>query len=339
MTLWPFLIPAILAASGALALRRSPWAQRLLDRPNERSLHTAVTPRVGGIALMAGAVPVALAYSSGPLAGVLGLAVALAIVSTLDDAHSLPVKVRLAAHFLAAIGAAVLLWPAGEAPALVARLLCAVAVLGIAWMTNLFNFMDGADGLAGGMAAIGFGALSIAAWQAGAWPLAACCLSLASASAGFLLVNFPPARVFMGDAGSIPLGFLAGALGLAGILSDAWTWWYPIAVFSPFILDASLTLLRRLARGAQVWRAHREHAYQRLVLHGWSKRELALKSYAAIALTALAATAALRQEGPGRYAIISALAAGWMLLLAAIEWRCRKAPSPDQETPASGFGP
>ena len=339
MTAWPFLIPAILAATGALALRRSAWAKRVLDHPNERSLHTEVTPRVGGVALMAGAVPVALAYANGPLAGVVGLAVALSIVSALDDARSLPVKVRLSAHFIAAIAAVALLWRSVGEPSWVAWALGAIAAFAIAWMTNLFNFMDGADGLAGGMSTIGFGAFAIAAWIAGDWPLAACCLAVASASAGFLLVNFPPARVFMGDAGSIPLGFLAGALGLAGILSDAWPWWYPIAVFSPFILDASLTLLRRFARGAQVWRAHREHAYQRLVLHGWSKRELALKSYAATALTAIAATAALRQEGVGRYAIISVLAATWVLLYAAIERRCRQAPSPDQETPASGFGP
>jgi UDP-GlcNAc:undecaprenyl-phosphate GlcNAc-1-phosphate transferase len=181
--------------------------------------------------------------------------------------------------------------------------------------------------------------LALAAWYSDAWPLAACCLAVASASAGFLTVNFPPARVFMGDAGSIPLGFLAGAFGLEGIVSHGWPWWFPVVVFSPFIADASITLLRRLLRGVQVWRAHREHAYQRLVLQGWSKRELAVRSYMAMALTAVAAMAALWQDGWGRYAILSLFASAWVLLFAVIERRCRKAPSPDRETPASGFGP
>lgn len=333
------LLPAIVAFAGAEALRRSRWGERLGDRPNERSLHTRTTPRVGGVALLAGAVPVAALHATTPVAILLAAATLLAIVSLLDDARSLPVQARLAAHFAAAIVAVLACGqPLAGAP-WAAWAVAAVAVLAIAWMTNLFNFMDGADGLAGGMAAIGFATLAAAALGAGALPLAWCAAALASASLGFLAVNFPPARVFMGDAGSIPLGFLAGALGFAGAMESAWPWWFPVLVFSPFIVDASVTLLRRLVRGERVWHAHREHAYQRLVLAGWSKRRLAWHAYALMLAVALTATASLGRGPGGRYAIISLWAAAFLVLLAAIERRCRKAPVPDQETPASGLGP
>jgi UDP-N-acetylmuramyl pentapeptide phosphotransferase/UDP-N-acetylglucosamine-1-phosphate transferase len=169
-------------------------------------------------------------------------------------------------------------------------------VLVIAWMTNLFNFMDGADGLAGGMSAVGFGVLAIAAHRAGVAELAGISLALSAASAGFLVFNFPPARVFLGDAGSVPLGFLAGALGLQGATTDAWPGWFPVLVFSPFIVDATATLARRLVAGERVWRAHRSHYYQRLVLGGWSKRRLAMGAWALMALAGASALVAL--EGP-----------------------------------------
>jgi hypothetical protein len=107
----------------------------------------------------------------------------------------------------------------------------ALALAAIVWMANLYNFMDGSDGLAGGMTLIGFGALALAAVLARQWPLALACAAIASASSGFLAHNFPPARVFMGDAGSVPLGFLAGALGLHGALAGAWTIALPVIVF------------------------------------------------------------------------------------------------------------
>jgi UDP-GlcNAc:undecaprenyl-phosphate GlcNAc-1-phosphate transferase len=339
MTMVPLVLVAALVTALAIALlRRTPLAWRLGDRPNERSLHTEVTPRVGGLAILVGALPLAAWYASTALALVLGAAALLAIVSLADDARSLPVAVRLPAHFAAAIVAVLVLAPdslhdsSGWA-------LAVVVVCAIAWMTNLFNFMDGADGLAGGMAAIGFGTFGFVALQSGALPLAASCMALAGAAVGFLGWNLPPARVFMGDAGSIPLGFLAGALGLAGVTEAAWPWWFPLMVFSPFIVDASVTLLRRALRREPVWRAHREHAYQRLVLAGWSKRRLAAASFALMAAAAASACLALRQEATGRYAIISAWAVALLLLLAMIERRCRNSPIPDQETPTSGLGP
>ena len=313
------VVPALVAFFGALLLARSPLARRLLDRPNERSLHTEATPRVGGIALLAGALAVAFFAATPEVAQILAIAVVLALVSAMDDARPLPVAVRLFAHALCAAAAAWVVFRASGgsiAPAVVVA-----AVPAIAWMTNLFNFMDGSDGLAGSMAAVGFGTLGIVAIGGSEPALGIACLALASASIGFLGVNWPPARVFMGDAGAIPLGFLAGALGLLGFARHAWPAWLPVMVFAPFIFDATCTLLRRIARRERIWIAHRQHAYQRLVLTGWNKGRLAAWSLAAMLVDALASCAGLGQSGDAPYVIISVLAAAWLLLLAAIERR------------------
>ena len=148
----------------------------------------------------------------------------------------------------------------------------ALLALAVAWITNLYNFMDGSDGLAGGMSVAGFGAYSIAAWLAGDAATGALCAAISGASVAFLLHNFYPARIFMGDVGSIPLGFLAAALGIVGWRNDAWPLWFPLLVFGPFIGDATVTFFKRVARRERVWRAHREHYYQRMVRMGFGHR-------------------------------------------------------------------
>lgn len=307
------IAPAVIAGGLVAALRGTPLARWLADRPNERSLHSVPTPRVGGIAVMCGAVPVAAWHADAAIALLLACACALAVLSLADDLRSLPAGVRLAAHLAAAGVAAYELAPG--VPAFVAVLL----VVGIAWMTNLFNFMDGADGVAGGMAAIGFGAYATAAYWAGDAPLAIAGAAFASAAIGFLAWNFPPARVFLGDAGSIPLGFAAGGLGLAGAIRGAWPPWFPVLVFSPFIVDATLTLLRRTWSGERPWRAHRGHYYQRLVLSGWAPRRLALRAYLLMAACAIAALAARTAGFMLQCGIISAAALLYALLILAID--------------------
>ena len=318
MTTWTYaLAPAVAVALALHWARAAAWTRYLVDRPNERSLHVEPTPRIGGIALIAVSLAFVACAADGPLAAIAACAFFLAVVSLVDDVRSLPVEVRLPAHLLAA---AIAVLSLGAASAL--GWWGALAAVAIAWMANLFNFMDGADGLAGGMAVIGFGALALAASDA-ALMLAA--MAIASASLGFLVHNFPPARVFMGDAGSVPLGFLAAALGVHGAASGEWPWWFPLLVFSPFIVDASVTLLRRLARGERIWKAHREHAYQRLVLSGWSRRRLAFAAYALMLASAGSALAALRAGEQARYAIILAWLAIYLVLLAAIERRSKQA--------------
>src|SRR5260221_710142 len=207
-------------------------------------------PRTGGIALRAGAAA-CLALGAAELWRPLALALALAVLSFLDDLRGVPVALRLAAHVLAAgVFAWYLLSPMHPAE-------LAALVLAMVWITNLYNFMDGADGLAGGMALVGFGAYAAPASTAGHASLAVACVSLAAASFAFLLHNFHPARLFLGDVGSIPLGFLAAALGLQGWRDDVWPLWFPALVFGPFIGDATLTLLKRVARREAVWRGDR----------------------------------------------------------------------------------
>jgi UDP-N-acetylmuramyl pentapeptide phosphotransferase/UDP-N-acetylglucosamine-1-phosphate transferase len=306
------LVPAVVSGIAIEMLRRSRWTQRLADVPNERSLHERPKPRVGGLGLMAGALPVGAYFAGEGVEVILGCAAALALVSFRDDLGSLPIHVRLPAHVIAATIAVLAVAPAIGFP------MGLLAVLVIAWMTNLFNFMDGADGLAGGMAAFGFAALAAGAALSGATALALVCAAIASASIGFLIHNFPPARVFLGDAGSIPLGFLAGALSLYGMVIGAWAVWFPLLVFSPFIVDATATLARRALRGEAVWRAHRSHHYQRLVMSGWSHRRLALAAYALMAAATLTALAFRWAEPMLQCGIIAAWGALYALLLIAM---------------------
>ncbi|MDP1682287.1 MAG: glycosyltransferase family 4 protein [Burkholderiales bacterium] len=286
-----------------------------MDHPNARSLHETPTPRIGGLGIMAGIGVASVGLADATLLPVVLGAFALAAVSVLDDVRGLPVRVRFLAHFVAAVGCLLALGVTGWA--------LLAGTLAVVWMTNLYNFMDGADGLAGGMAAIGFGALALAAWLGGAPGLAAFCAAIAVAALAFLRFNFPPARVFMGDAGSIPLGFLAAALGILGAMQNVWPWLFPLLVFSPFIVDASVTLVRRGLRGEKIWRAHRSHYYQRVVLLGASHRQLAIAAYALmLAMAALAFAQLILPQHIAWLLILSA--APYLLIFLAIDRRWRQ---------------
>ncbi|MEO5615390.1 MAG: hypothetical protein ABIR04_10800 [Cypionkella sp.] len=226
-----------------------------LAHPNARSLHTNPVPRIGGIAIWVGwsitwcAVPA-------PWHWILPFALVVA-VSLVDDFRALPAAVRLSVHALSAVAA---VWPMTGANLWILVFLALVVM----WMANLFNFMDGADGLAATMGVIGFGAYASAA--AGA-DRALPCAALAAACAGFLFFNRPPAaRLFMGDVGAVGLGFLAGLFGVQGVIEGIWPWWFPPLVFAPFIFDATATLVRRSLRRAPLASAHRDHFYQRAIL-------------------------------------------------------------------------
>jgi len=282
------------------------------DRPNARSLHLGAVPRVGGLAIWAGWLG-SVVWLPGakpwlpPLLALIG-------ISLLDDRRSVHPALRLAIH----VGAAGLwVWLAD------ARVDAALAVLLIVWMANLYNFMDGSDGLAGTMALVGFGTYAVAAWLAGS-PSAVLFGALTAAIVPFLRYNAPPARVFLGDAGSVPLGFLAAAFGIGGWLDHDWPAWFPVLVFLPFIADASITLALRLARGARVWEAHREHAYQHLVQLGWGHgRTLAL--YAGLMVGAAGTALVTRFRAPDLgLAALCLWTAVLALVFAVIEYHWRR---------------
>lgn len=275
-----------LLAVGWLARSRLSWVA--LDEPNARSLHTTPVPRTGGIGLLLG-IATGWAIIGPDLPWSFWTALVLLIaVSILDDLHGLSAAARLGVHLLAAALAALAFMGTHES-----LLLLAIVILTIGWFCNLYNFMDGSDGLAGGMALFGFTTYATAAWLSGSPQFALLNISVASAAAGFLLHNFHPARIFLGDAGAVPLGFLAAAFGVVGWLQHEWPWWFPLLVFSPFIVDASVTLVRRLLAGTRVWEAHRDHYYQRLVRMGWGHRRTALAEYSLMALCGVTALAGL----------------------------------------------
>ena len=137
---------------------------------------------------------------------------------------------------------------------------------------------------------------------------------VAMTTLGFLFHNFPPARIFMGDVGSIPLGFTAGTLMLVGLRDGLFDFWVPILIFSPFILDATITVLRRAWRRQRIWEAHRDHYYQRLVLSGWSHRQTVLTEYGVMALCG--GLAVLYQEASEEWRLV--ILGSWGVLFASL---------------------
>lgn len=268
------LASLVLSAALTGALRRYALARQILDVPNQRSSHKVPTPRGGGMAIVL-VVLVALvgatAWGALPLGTGLGLAGAGAVVAAVgfaDDHGHIAARWRLLAHFSAAGWG--LAW-LGGLPGLtffgwdlhLGLAGSALAVVALVWLLNLYNFMDGIDGIAGVEAISACLGAALAAHLSGApAPMIALPVWLAAASAGFLAWNFPPAKIFMGDAGSGFVGLLLGLLALHAAHANpslVWTW---LILLGVFVVDATVTLLRRLARGEKAHEAHHCHAYQ-----------------------------------------------------------------------------
>jgi len=322
---------ALAAAATALLLRHA--ARLPLAMPNERSLHARAIPRVGGLAVWAGFLPTGLLLAPalpGGAAGWLPAWLALLVVSLADDARGTPVLLRLAVHVTAALWAAawILRMPGvlmpGVAPGSGYVVAVGVAALVMVWSCNLYNFMDGSDGLAGAMTVIGFAALGVAASD---MALRTAALALAAACVPFLAVNRPPARIFLGDVGAVPIGFLAAAFGIGGVVEGAWPAWFPVLAFLPFTADATATLLRRLLRGERLGQAHRSHYYQRLhQLGAGHAGTLALYVAAAVAC-AVTAVACLALAPAAGLPALAAWCVAFALLFAAIDYHWRRKPS------------
>ena len=258
-----------LASLGATRLILA-WLRRrqVMDLPNERSSHTVPTPRGAGLAVTPVVLAAMAALGLGGHAPMGWLSVCagtfgLLAVSWLDDRSGLPVRIRLAAHLAAVcLGLAALPDDAlifqGLLPFWADRILAAL-VWG--WFLNLYNFMDGIDGITGiETASIGLslGGLGLLAGHAGFMPPG---LMLAACAAGFLVWNWHPAKVFLGDSGSVPLGYMLGWLLLCAASEGLWL---PALVLAlDYLADATITLARRALRGERIWKAHRLHFYQR----------------------------------------------------------------------------
>ncbi|MEO5815181.1 MAG: glycosyltransferase family 4 protein [Gemmatimonadaceae bacterium] len=300
----------LLAATGASYLltgliRSYALRNAILDRPNERSSHTAPTPRGGGAAIVAVLVASTIGlYLLGKLSietsvALLG-AVPIAFIGWLDDRKGVSPQVRAPIHILSALWS--LFWIGGMPTLSIGGSVLTIgqvvggllALTGIVWATNLFNFMDGIDGIAGGEAvAISLtGALLL--WLAGADGLSLISIASAGAALGFLVWNWSPARIFMGDVGSGALGFWFAVLALASERSMVvpMTLWGLIA--GVFVVDATMTVVRRALRRERLHVAHRAHAYQRMVSAGWTHKRVSTAVILINVVLGLLALVALR---------------------------------------------
>ncbi len=304
----------------------------ILDEPNARSLHTHPIPVSGGIAiLMAFTLSAFLAcWHYVPIPDFFWLCISgllIAVISFIDDCRHVSALYRLLVHCLAAY---FLLWQ-GEfwvtqliLPGLIWTwspfVQISFSFLFLVWMINLYNFMDGMDGFAGGMAVFGFGTLAILGGLADHQLFMVINLIVASAAGGFLLFNFPPARVFMGDAGSSSLGFLAAAFSLWGNREGIFPLWIAVLLFSPFIVDASATLLQRLLRGEKIWLAHKTHYYQRLVQLGWGHKRTVLWEYVLMAACSFSALLAPLLPTYAQWGLLVAWSFIYFLLMYFVNW-------------------
>ncbi|HEF4759225.1 TPA: glycosyltransferase family 4 protein [Pseudomonas putida] len=255
------------------ALRRYAVSRSLMDVPNARSSHTIATPRGGGVAIVVAFVlSLGFLYTVGLMSpaafvAISGAGAMIALIGFMDDHGHIAARWRLLGHFAAA--AWLLGWLGGLPPielfGFSADLGWAGHVLAafyLVWLLNLYNFMDGIDGIAS-VEAIGTClAACLLYWWSGLNSLIWGPLLLAACVAGFLYWNFPPARIFMGDAGSGFLGIVLGGLSLQAIWVSAPLLWSWLILLGVFIVDATFTLFRRLLRGDKVYEAHRSHAYQ-----------------------------------------------------------------------------
>lgn len=286
---WVVLAAGVFIAAlvGTDVVRRRALRERWLDVPNARSSHSIATPRGGGLAIViassAGFAALWLAGSIDARLAVVLLAggVSVAVAGFRDDLRPLSAGVRLAVHVGASAFAVVVLGgvPPVQLGAAVVELGIVghlVGILAIAWTLNLFNFMDGIDGIAASQAVfvtMGAAVVGIAAGAGGAAPAS---MVVAAAAAGFLVWNWPPARIFMGDAGSGYLGYVIGVLALAQTRTEPAAVFVWLALGAAFFADATTTLLRRFAQGDRVYQPHRTHAYQWLSRRWGSHRSVTL---------------------------------------------------------------
>ena len=316
MTGW--LISGICVAISALVC----WAMlrgRLVspfNLPSERSLHHNPISRGGGLGIAAAVLFGLICLNQPP--NVIAAVGMIWAISAWDDWQGTPPWARLALHGLAA---GLVVFGDGQLPLLV----LIFWLIAIIWAINLFNFMDGADGIAAATAlsgGLGLWALSMSANAQSM--IAPSALVVAAAAAGFLIFNLPPARIFMGDGGSTVLGLTLAVLSFQGVATHLWAFAVPLALFVPFWADATYTLLRRTLRGHNPLNPHRDHLYQRLVLAGLGHRGVLMWMVGWNLLSFAVAYWMRLENGLPALAAVIAYAMGYV---AVTEWTLRKRPN------------
>jgi Fuc2NAc and GlcNAc transferase len=350
---------AVFAAASVLswgltgAVRRWMLRRGRLDVPNERSSHVVPTPRGGGLSIAAVVLPGLL---GGTLLGwvpanvgvaLLGGGVMVGAIGWLDDCYSLRARPRLLVHVAAALWT--LAWlggfprlDVGGGGVSLGIGGWVLATLGIVWTVNFYNFMDGIDGIAGGQAVAVGAAGGLLLVASGAPGLAGIAFLVAAASLGFLLWNWAPARIFMGDVGSGLLGYLFAALAVASENADAVPVLVWVLLLGVFVVDATVTLLRRARDGEAVFNAHRTHAYQRAVQAGWSHARVSAVVLAVDVVLAGLGYLALRLPGYMPAVVLGGLGALVVLHAGAVAWAvaaARDAAAAPAEVPAPRRAP
>ncbi|MGB5282430.1 MAG: glycosyltransferase family 4 protein [Arenicellales bacterium] len=260
-------------------------AQDLLDIPNDRSSHTVPTPRGGGLAivivlLMSGVVSLFLPQAPIDVLVCLLLAtLAFSLLGWQDDKHDLPASVRFLIQLLIAVFASGwLLWAAvpGYSTSFALLALLLLSTLWIAWMANLYNFMDGIDGISAVESLI-LGATT-SYWFAisGVASMAIICIAVAGASVGFMRWNWSPAKIFMGDVGSLALGAFFAIIAIIGTTRLDIPFLAFLILYAVYLADSGVTLLHRIIKKEKWWQAHRSHFYQRAVQSGFSHAQVSL---------------------------------------------------------------
>ena len=272
-----------------------------------------------------GIATVLLVKTEGKLLWIMIGAFLIAAISYLDDRLTLNAGIRFAVHICTAMlliygqyGLDILDLP-GLKWTLPNVFGSSISLLFILWMINLYNFMDGMDGFSGGMTFIGFGVFAFIGWQSGAILFALLSLVISVSSLGFLIFNFPPAKIFMGDVGSSTLGFLVASFSLWASRERILPLWIAVLIFSPFIVDSTVTLLRRGLRGEKVWQAHKTHYYQRLVQHGWGHKKTVLWEYTLMGFCAVSAIVAMHISIQGQWAILIAWGIIYLIIMFSID--------------------
>lgn len=263
----------VLAAALTLVVRRLAARFSIIDRPNDRSSHFLPTPRAGGLAIVVSSLLFVGVQAPGVPDRTLLLVLligglSIATIGFLDDLDAVSVSVRFAVHAVAAMCAAIALdglpsLPIGDGQLHLGVVGYGLAAVAIVWVLNLFNFMDGIDGIAASEAAFitAFGAWFL--WLSGdIGPVFSVSLVVSAAALGFLIWNWPPAKIFMGDVGSGYLGYVIAVLALAAAHENSVMIFVWLILGGVFFVDATVTLIRRLLRGEKVYQAHRSHAYQ-----------------------------------------------------------------------------
>ncbi len=319
-------LAGLVSTLGAAWFRRWALQRALLDVPNARSSHTVPTPRGGGVGIVAGFAAgfglwMALDGVVSPRAiGWLIGAFLVAAISFVDDLHPLSARLRLASHL---VGAVLLTLAGVQERGLPVAVALALAFLWVALVTNVYNFMDGIDGLATSQAIVAGLAYAAAGMLVRNPLVSATGALLAAASIGFLVFNLPPARLFMGDVSSTFLGFNFAGLALLGNLGvggGKLPLEFGIVVLAPFLFDGLVTLGRRFVRGERWYEAHRSHYYQRLVQAGLSHGQVTI-AYALLAVVAaVAAMGGLVLDQSARLALAAAAFAPMLVVVAAV-WR------------------